>query len=71
MTEEQFFRLHDAEPRGVYLVTVYPEERNAIFGTKAAADAWLATLPDEDTAVVSPYVIDEPDFGNVPPERLA
>lgn len=69
--DQAFFARHDAHPQGVYLVTVYPEQRTAVFKTKAAADAWLATLPDESTAVVAPFVIDEPDFGNVPPGRLA
>lgn len=63
---ESFFETHDAHPHGVYLVTIYPEERNAVFTTKSAADAWIRSLPDYGQSLTIPYVLDEPDFGNVP-----
>ena len=64
--ERAFFARHDADPLGVYLVTIFPQERNGIFTTKAAAEAWTATFPDDCSALYCPYVLNEPDYGNIP-----
>lgn len=63
-SDEIFYAKHDACPQGVYVVTVYPEERQAIFTNKAAVSAWLESLPEYVSSLVVPYVLDEPDFGN-------
>jgi len=63
--EAMFFERHDADPRGVYLVTVFPEQRNAVFSTRAAVEAWLATLSEEVSTLTVPYVLNEPDYGNM------
>jgi hypothetical protein len=70
MTDDEFYANHDADPRGVYLVTVYPDERTGIFTTQAAVTAWTEALADDETAVICPFVLDEPEFGNIPPGAL-
>jgi hypothetical protein len=66
--EEDFFAAMDANPDAVYAVELYSgtERRQlGLFSTKAKAAAWCDRPEfDEMTAVVCPFVIDEPDFGN-------
>ena len=66
--DEEFFSAMDANPNAVYAVEMYrgvDRHQLALFASKAAADAWCQRPEfDEMAAVVCPYVIDEPDFGN-------
>ena len=68
ITSDEFHDAMDANPYGVYLVNAYKAGkpvRDAIFSTKAKVEAWTNSLPDEYTCCVCPFVIDEPDFGNI------
>lgn len=70
MTEDEFFAKHDADPRAVYLVEIVPG-RFGIFSTKALLDAWLDTIPEEEgAAVVSPFYIDVPEYGEIPRKKM-
>lgn len=69
--DKALFASLDADPKAVYVVDAINEDAEgpncitAIFSTKAAADAWCdAPENDDKSCVISPYVIDEPDFGN-------
>lgn len=65
--EEDFFKQMDENPNAVYVVESYhglDRKRLGLFSTKANADAYCQSRPEEESCVVCPYVIDEPDFGN-------
>lgn len=68
ITDDDFHAQMDADPKAVYVVELYDgtdRQQTALFSTKANAEAWLARPEFEDaTAVVCPFVIDEPEFRN-------
>lgn len=68
ITSDEFHEMMDANPYAVYLVSVYEngkQVREAVFSTKAKVEAWTDSLPDAYTCAVAPFVVDEPDWGNV------
>lgn len=40
------------------------KERNGIFGSIETAQEWRRSLGDNFTCVFSPYIVDDPDWGN-------
>lgn len=66
---DKFFKEHDELPSGIYKVDIYDKKNRfvmtALFSTIEKAQVWLKTLPDEGSCVTAPFVIDEPDFGNI------
>lgn len=74
-SSQDFWKRHCSTPGGVICVFVYRGGDNpeaiAIFSDMEKVDAWLRRFADDSgTAVVVPYVIDEPDFGDVPAGRI-
>lgn len=74
MTDD-FFARHDAHSQGVYLVISYPaaigkDEKYAILSSKKEVDKYTDELGTDYINVISPYIIDEPNFGNIPKEKL-
>lgn len=66
--DDEFFAAMDANPDAVYAVNLFHDgerKQTGLFSTKAKTNTWC-NHPDFDdmTAVVVPYVIDEPDFRN-------
>lgn len=60
---------HDALESGVYLVEVWHGNKillHAVFSTVAKAQEWMDTLLDEYQCLCAPFVVDMPDYGNVP-----
>jgi hypothetical protein len=66
---EDFFDEMDRNPQAVYVVQAYSPGLDGfemgVFSTKAKAEAWCNRPEfDDRTCAVSPFVIDEPEFGN-------
>lgn len=58
----------DDHPDGVIVVQAYDNNEEVgmgIFSNEENANKWLNSLPEHYVCVVMPYVIDEPDYGNV------
>ena len=69
MTEEEaFFKNHRGGSGAVIRVIAIDdrthEERNGIFGSIDTAQEWRRSLGDGFTCVFSPYIVDDPDWGN-------
>lgn len=66
-----FYDQHRGGRGSVIMVTAFPPDgdfahaRVGIFSCIETAEDWAATFSDEHQIVFSPYVVDEPDFGNV------
>lgn len=72
--EKAFFAKMDGDHNAVYVVESYygtDRKQMGLFSTQQKAQAWCDSRPDEETCLVVPYVIDEPEFGNTPKENLA
>lgn len=72
ISDDEFHKQMDANPSAVYKVDMFiggAWHRTGIFSTKKHAEQWC-NLPEYDcaTAVVVPYIIDEPNFGNEVPQ---
>lgn len=68
---KEFFDKVDAHSGAVYLVHVYVDgevDKTGIFSTKKLTEKWLES--QDGTVVICPYVVDCPDFGNVPKKEL-
>lgn len=64
----------DENPAGVYIVSIFREGAvvgHGVFSTKAKVKEW-ADKPefDDAAALIVPFVIDEPDFGNIPKKEM-
>lgn len=69
MTYPDYFKDHRGGSGAVVLVIAVndhdiSDRQHAIFGSIEKAMAWRDTLGDDVTVVYSPYVVDEPEFGN-------
>lgn len=74
VSTDEFNKQMDENPKAVYVVESYDGlERTqlALFSTKAKVQAYCDAQGDDVTCVVCPYVIDEPDFGNVGKDKMA
>ena len=64
-----FYERHRGGSGNVVVVFAYSEfnydELTGIFSSIEKAHAWRDTLGDEWTCIFAPYVVDEPDYGNV------
>lgn len=76
MTEvDTFFASHCAHHAGVVIVQMIDREtgeeiRSAVFSSLPKAKHWVQGRDMEhEAAVFAPYVIDEPDYGNVPTDQ--
>lgn len=74
MTDD-FYEKQDAHPQGVYLVVTYHKkdpdyEQTAIFSTKTRVENYLNKLGENCTSAIVPFIIDEPNFGNIPRDKL-
>ena len=73
---QEFQRKHDTSPIGVWLVFVLDERVHtdpdqtsvAVFSNIAAADAWANSV--KLPCLISPYVIDNPDYGEIPISKM-
>lgn len=69
-----FYDRHCSTPGGVVLAHIYDsdgdEMETGVFSSLAKAHEWVGTRVDATAAVFSPYVIDAPEYGNVPDENL-
>jgi hypothetical protein len=68
-----FFASHCSTPGGVIVVEVWADgerQQTGIFRSFDKAMAWRDRFGDDGAAIFSPYVLDEPDFGNVPADSL-
>jgi DNA replication protein DnaC len=69
-----FFAKHCATPGAVIIVQIIGErgeqERMGVFSSLAQAQEWADTFDADDAtaALFAPYIINEPDFGNIPTE---
>lgn len=63
-----FYDQHRGGTGNIILVSIFGDglERVAMFSCIERAEEWADTFGDDARVVFSPYVIDEPDFGNVP-----
>lgn len=70
MTDDaaNFYRNHRGGSGAVVLAiaidTVTKTERHGIFGTIELANEWSDHLGDDFVCVFSPYIVDDPDWGN-------
>lgn len=62
-----FYKAHRGGAGNVVMVFASNkcDERFAIFGSIETAQAWALKLGDSFACAFVPYVVDEPDFGNV------
>lgn len=62
-----FYERHRGGSGNVVVVLAYSHgiERTGIFSSIEKAQEWRDTLGDDWTCIFAPYVVDEPDFGNV------
>ena len=67
MNSEDFFKLHDADPKGVYLVEVGLGRavKFGVFSRLSKAQAWMAGFPVEMGCVCVPFFLDMPEEGGV------
>tara|TARA_R110000868_G_scaffold158980_2_gene387422 strand:+ start:2966 stop:3184 length:219 start_codon:yes stop_codon:yes gene_type:complete len=67
--EEIFYENHRGGSGAVIRVIAIcdGEERNGIFGSIETAREWQRSLGDNVTCVFSPYIVDDPDWGNEDP----
>ncbi len=59
---------HDALEGGVYIVEVFLKGdfiKHGVFSHSSKAQEWMRSLPNEYTCMAAPFVLDEPDFGNI------
>ena len=63
---DEFYRKHRGGSGSVIIVSAYGDgdERQAVFGSVEAAREWSDALGESWSCIFSPYVVDEPDFGN-------
>lgn len=67
MDGEKFYRAHRGGSGNVILVIAINDEgerRHGIFGSIEIAQAWRNTLAEDWACVYSPYIVDDPEFGN-------
>lgn len=72
MNESEMMAAHDGRDDGVYLVFAFgPEgkEKHGVFSTSIKAAEWMASLP-EYNCCCAPFIVDEPDYGNVKKEEM-
>ncbi|MCV0395466.1 MAG: hypothetical protein K5872_22220 [Rhizobiaceae bacterium] len=64
-----FFDHHCSAAGGVIVVHIHDGEgcQMGVFSSFNTAQEWIDRFDDAHQAVVVPYVLDEPDYGNVPP----
>lgn len=65
---EEMMAAHDALEDGVYLVEVFNKEQfiqHGIFSNSKKAQEWMRSLPNEYTCMCAPFILDNPDYGNV------
>lgn len=71
---QAFYAQHQAGgPRNVVIVHLFDgeNERTAVFSSLTHASTWLeATKAQDGVAVITPMIIDMPEFGNVEPGKL-
>jgi hypothetical protein len=69
---ENFYACHRGGSGAVIMVTAVHDrskmERYGIFGSMETAQEWRRSLGDEFTCVFSPYIVDDPDWGNERPD---
>lgn len=67
---DPFWIEHSARSDGVINVYAYNvetgDERTGIFSTMVRAQAWVNSLDEAWTTVSTPFILDEPDYGNIP-----
>ncbi len=59
---------HDALEDGVYLVEVFDKEKflqHGIFSDSTKAREWMHSLPSEFKCICAPFILDNPECGNV------
>lgn len=70
----EFYERHCAMPGGVVIAFCYSadgdEMVSGVFSSLEKASEWVATHQDEGSVIFSPYVIDQPEYGNVPHKEL-
>lgn len=74
ISTDDFHKQMDENPNAVYVVETYnglDRKQLGLFSTKEKAQAWCDSWDDDHSCVVCPFVIDEPDFGNIPKKGLA
>lgn len=69
-----FYEQHCAMPGGVVIAFCYDGDGEAaetgVFSTLEKASEWVSAHQIEGSVIFSPYVIDQPEFGNVPAKEL-
>lgn len=64
---DDFYKQHRGGSGNVIVVFVYKdgkEYRTGVFGSIEQAQEWAFALDDSFQCIFSPFVVDEPDFGN-------
>lgn len=62
-----FYDAHRGGAGNIIMVSVFGDrklDRVAVFSCIENAEKWAATFGDDVPVVFSPYVVDEPEFGN-------
>lgn len=72
MTQEEMITAHDGLEDGVYLVMVFDGglKQHGIFTKFENAKAWMGTFPSSYNCLCAPFVLDNPDYGNVKKEEM-
>lgn len=66
---DDFYKLHRGGNGRVVVAFLYTDGElvgTGIFSCIESAEAWVSVQEDCDGAVFSPYVVDCPEFGNIP-----
>ena len=71
MSHEDFYRHHRGGSGAVLLVTAIHDrtkkQQHGIFGSIETAQEWRRALGEDWTCVFSPFIVDDPDWGNESP----
>lgn len=71
--QRDFMDSHDTHPGGVWIVEVYihgEHEITGVFTSSEKAEAYAISFGDGAKSVITPYVLDEPYFGNIAQKEM-
>ena len=71
--KEEMIEAHDALDGGVYIVMVFENgalNRHAVFSTMEKAKNWMDSHPGNISCLCAPFVIDNPEYGNIPKNEM-
>ena len=71
--EIAFYEAMTKEPTGVFVVELHRKNGGvnaAVFSSYESTRKWLDEASDEDVAVITPFIVDEPAFGNMPRSKI-